>query len=432
MFQSARVSIFIILMAGLPVRAQEVVPTFEGIKEHILNFEAANPGKTLTIPEVLSSLPERFRAGFTLVYDSNSLQGSTSQSPRAILFGDDASSLITFNGDASLRGNDSLEFAYLNETTGEIVFRFIKFPAGDANTGHVVVSEPNPPLCMGCHGYNPHFIWEQYPTWPRTFGSRWDMLDFSELQMFDAFRQGAATHPRYKNLVYEFKDLSDYAPYQKGPPSGDNPVNLAIELRPNTRLGFLLTRLQAKARVAEIQKAPDFEKHKYGFAYFLSGCDVNFGKQLLEELKSKTGMNDLFAYADFLGNPPLMGWHFSQNPPSVSPRVYFSSLWSFPALMNGLIWEQNLISDPDLAPFYSPIRFGEFVKTSEQSGYALTPRGQELWDVVDRLGVAPSTLFASEEATSLLVEAGMPVLSDENAEKACKLLAEKQLRILVQ
>ena len=59
-----------------------------------------------TVDGLVQLLPESMRTQYTLAFHSRSLQGASYGSPRAILFGADASLVITFNGDPSERGYD--------------------------------------------------------------------------------------------------------------------------------------------------------------------------------------------------------------------------------------------------------------------------------------------------------------------------------------
>ncbi|MGE0171898.1 MAG: hypothetical protein AB7T49_03900 [Oligoflexales bacterium] len=425
-------AILAVLVTASAEAQDAITPTYTGIQKAIEAYQDANPGKTLSIPEILSRLPEHFRSGFTLFYDSGSLQAADEANPRVIMYGDDARTIMSFNGGSAQRGGDDLEFVYVDEVTSELVLRSMKFPSNDVSDGKVQFSEPNPPVCMGCHGPNAHYVWDQYASWQGAYGSRWDTLNPREAVGFESFLQNSAAHSRYKNLVREFRDISDYAPYQPQVAEREPSPTLvtpAIELRPNVRLGLLMLRHQARARVAEIVRSPGFEGNKYGFAYFMAGCDKKFGAPLLNEVKAKTGQEDLATYARFLGSDIKDGWRFSITRESVPDFVYYSGLWFFPSAMNGELWRKALLTDSDLREFYVPIKFDDYIRQHDNVGLTMTERGKDLWDIIDAQGLSPSTFYGAADGQRLAEVAGMPSLPQDRAGAACQILAEKQLGI---
>jgi hypothetical protein len=401
-------------------------PTFDDIRGMIEEYEAANPGKTMTIADVVARLPERYRAGFTLMYDSQSLQGSSFENPRVLMFGDDARTIISFNGAPDQRGYSDIEFAYVDQSTGGIVFRAMKFPAGDTGQGKVTYTEPNTPVCMACHGDNAHYIWDNFNLWPGAYGAFNDVLMGQEFDEFLKFRARAATHPRYQHLVYEFAELTPYAPYMPLEQNGGF-VKPAIEYRPNTRLGILMTEHQAWARATEIARSPEFMNHRYGFAYFLAGCDTDFGSYRVDEMRQKTGQQDFLSYASALGSGIPGGWHMQKRPTAIPDYVYYPSLWSIRTPATGAIWEVAFQNEPELLQYMVPLRLSEKSQVLESHGLILTQRGLELWQAMDIQGYQPTTFAGMMEGQSYLDGTSTPVLSQEQAVQACKILADKQL-----
>ncbi len=127
------------LSPALEAEVSTVKEEFSSIQETLQSYEAKNPGRTLTIDEILSRLPTEFRSRFTLMYESQSLQGASPIDPRVIMFGNDARSIMAFNGNSELNGYSMLEFASVNPQSDQTEFRFIRFPMGDSGEGSVFI-----------------------------------------------------------------------------------------------------------------------------------------------------------------------------------------------------------------------------------------------------------------------------------------------------
>src|SRR5438105_1424294 len=74
---------------------------------------------------VIAALPEDFRSSFTLVNSSRSAQSATFESPRVIMFNQNAKLIMTFNGDPSESNYDRLELIQFRDQTNEFEFRAI-------------------------------------------------------------------------------------------------------------------------------------------------------------------------------------------------------------------------------------------------------------------------------------------------------------------
>lgn len=72
--------------------------------------------KITTIDDLLPKLPEQFRRGYTLVYNSRSLQDASPLNPRALVYGTTGKTIVAFNGDPSEKGHNSLEVMEYDST----------------------------------------------------------------------------------------------------------------------------------------------------------------------------------------------------------------------------------------------------------------------------------------------------------------------------
>ncbi len=209
-----------------------------------------------TVAAVIEHLPREYRENYTLAHDSQSLQGSSYENPRAILFGRTASLVLTFNGDPSQQHYHAIEAMQFREGPETFELYSIELDGGVAR-----FSEPNPAVCASCHGSPPHPVWSSYEYenretrhWPGLYGSTHDapMLEAEEKAAFERFRERAASHPRYRHLVMS-EDGAPWFPYATGPHQH--------RLRPNNRLGNLLARWHARQIVALIRRGDFIERH---------------------------------------------------------------------------------------------------------------------------------------------------------------------------
>lgn len=132
-------------------------------------------GGARDVPQALrifkEAAPEFFR-NFVLIYRSQSLQESSFQAPRVLLFDPSGELVVTFNGDPKHRGHRKLELMQFRTDKLAFEFREIDFtPAGPK------LSEANPKTCLQCHqsaaraGVDPRPNWEPYNVWPGAYGS---------------------------------------------------------------------------------------------------------------------------------------------------------------------------------------------------------------------------------------------------------------------
>lgn len=128
----------------------------------------------------------------TLMYDSRSLQGSTFEEPRAIVFGPKADFIFTFNGNAHQRGGATIETAEFNSVNNTFQYREILFKNEsleqadtlkedeiEQQTENIRISKANPGKCALCHTASGTPIWDTYFIWPGAYGSNDDILSQS-------------------------------------------------------------------------------------------------------------------------------------------------------------------------------------------------------------------------------------------------------------
>lgn len=145
-----------------------------------------------TLASVKNKHPEFFK-NYILMYHSRSLQGSSFENPRAILFDRSGQFVFSFNGNRRQRGYDRLEIMQFRQGNNRFEFREVIF----SSTGDVTFSEANPAKCMVCHqdanrtNIDPRPNWEPYNIWPGAYGSNSGRLYTSKYE---------TTQPRFQRM----------------------------------------------------------------------------------------------------------------------------------------------------------------------------------------------------------------------------------------
>jgi cytochrome c553 len=210
-----------------------------------------------TVEGLLQALPEPLRAHYALVFRSRSLQDASYANPRAILFGDDASLVITFNGHPSERGYDAVETMEFNASSSSFQFREIRF--GDLGAPPAV-SEANPVRCTVCHGTPARPIWDTPPGWPGVYGERYHSgLSAQEARGVREYLALQPAHPRYRELIgsRRFAERETYVT------NSTTSYNGLTTEPPNARFSALLTQLNTRAIMATLRSQPGYEAHRY-------------------------------------------------------------------------------------------------------------------------------------------------------------------------
>lgn len=223
----------------------------------------------ITSPDdLVRLLPVPLRTYYTLVFQSRSLQGASYANPRVILFGNDATLVVTFNGDATERGYDAIETMDFDAVTSTFRFREIQFNGAAAPP---TVSEVNPPLCTACHGTPARPIWDTPPSWPGAYGERYLRgLSTQEAKGIRAFLTLQPTHPRYGALIAagRFAERDTYVTSSRAAYNG------VTTEPPNARLSTLLMQLNARAIMARLVSRPNYATHRYAL---LAAAEGNCG-----------------------------------------------------------------------------------------------------------------------------------------------------------
>jgi len=226
--------------------------SFESLRELITVRGIAS------VEELVEALPIDLRTHYTLVFASRSLQSATPANPRAILYGADATLIITFNGEPAERGYASVETMAFDPLTNAFQFREIQFSAVPG--AKASISETNPARCVACHGRPGRPIWDTLPMWPGVYGERYGAgLSAPEAKGIREFLALQPQHARYRYLVgaSAFADRETYV-------TGARIAYNGVKTRPpNAQLSELLTTLNIRSILSEVVSHPAFNAHRY-------------------------------------------------------------------------------------------------------------------------------------------------------------------------
>ncbi len=269
--------------------------TIDGLYDAIRSVES--PSIETVLPELKKRDPSMF-SEYILMYGSRSLQGSSFQSPRALLVTKHAELIVSFNGESSQKGFHQLEVMFFDKKKNNFNFQEISFLDGKAS-----FSEINPKKCLACHqsphraGVDPRPNWEPYNVWPGAYnsvshisevtnpsykagahhladgtkedsppmGSRYNHFLAQQLareeEEADQFvRVTSPNHPRYKHLTpltqFNWAGIPNYF---DNIPVGKFPNNMPVRLTQS--LAYLNAR--RLGRMIQSDYPVIFEKYKY-------------------------------------------------------------------------------------------------------------------------------------------------------------------------
>jgi hypothetical protein len=163
-------------------------------------------GRARSVEEIVKALPRSFRSRFVLMERSRSLQEASPEFPRALLYGEDARLVLSFNGHPSQRGYGTLEAIEYDPASLTYTLRSFDFRGQTPR-----ISPPNPEICVRCHRVIPRPNWEPYPFWPGALGETpfWSQAERARLA---AFSKAASSHALYRHLDFRVPQLSGSPP----------------------------------------------------------------------------------------------------------------------------------------------------------------------------------------------------------------------------
>jgi len=240
----------LVLLSSGPVRAAEL--DFARLQAEI------SVQQIHSVEGLVALLPVSMRSHYVLLFASRSRQSASFENPRAILYGEDAQFIVTFNGHPTQRGFEAVEVAEFKPLTQSFELREIRFSAGSGSSAEY--SAPNPPQCLACHGSPARTLWDSAPLWPGAYGERYlQPLSAPEKAGIAKYLQQQPSHPRYRLLLgaERFGLRSLYIPDAHSRYDGN------AEEPPNADFARLLEALNARRIVAQLSAQPAFPALRY-------------------------------------------------------------------------------------------------------------------------------------------------------------------------
>lgn len=203
--------IFFITLSTSQANARDNIKSYKDLS----NLITTNDIKT--IDELVDHLPERFKNGHTLIYETQALGKNlvSPARPRVLFFGTSGEFMMTINshhtGGKAQAGD--VEMLETIEFVGDKTFlRELKFDGVNSPLANKV--EVNPKKCLECHGSDPRGLWDPYNMWPGVYGSlsrgRVDFISNNsrEYKFFQTFLEEKKTNPRYSFIKHEYESIS--------------------------------------------------------------------------------------------------------------------------------------------------------------------------------------------------------------------------------
>lgn len=237
----------------------------------ILNSARPKPDTVMKALELVKAHRPKFFSRYTLIPKSMSLQESSYENPRAVVYGGNGKTVMTFNGEKSQQGYGGLELMCFNELNSSFEFREILFPKEVTDeVDHLSEQELNKPFvisqvnssgmrdCKQCHMSPARPNWDTYPVWPNVYGAI-DDLFFRGEEFRNQFYSSDSHSIKYTE--FELRQWNQSA--KKG---RYEILDQSASDRPNLIAGKLLTILNAKRIVSELASLEGFEDLKVPFA----------------------------------------------------------------------------------------------------------------------------------------------------------------------
>lgn len=205
----------------------------------------------VTLEEAVALLPATDRKNFTLMKASIGLQQASLEAPRALVFGESADIIFTFNSHAEQGGGSDLEIMSFNPATKVYDFEVITFKDGQRT-----FSEKNPQMCLACHSSFGKPLWGAQGEYPRAFGSDRDVVTAEEIEALGWLRN----NPRMRYLLRD--EAVPQSPYRLSVDES------SLEAQPNQRFASLIEAKYVQTLKAKMNPA-FFNEQKYWVKLFL-------------------------------------------------------------------------------------------------------------------------------------------------------------------
>lgn len=259
--------------------------------------------KIKTISDTIEKLPLSYRSKYVLIFKSRSLHGSSFENPRVLLYGEDASFIVSFNGSPDQNGYLGFETMEYDQSTSEFKYREILFPdekEAQSASAAVRFSNDNPEKCLKCHGQTPRPIWDTHPLWPGVYGENY-LTDLSSAERtgLNKFLAIQGSHPRYKHLqnINIFTDKNTFKPDVAARYTNfmkDSPV---------VEISKYLAKYNIQKIVSQMKRSSEFSKFQFLYLASLSQDCGSFDSFVPESVRPSVVKDlELFSVETFVKN----------------------------------------------------------------------------------------------------------------------------------
>jgi hypothetical protein len=218
--------------------------------------------------EAISLLPEDLLSNYALAYAGQAAQGSSFALPKAILFGEDARFVLSFNGSDRQAGGNQFEILQFDDASSRFELHAVVFPLKRDSAGRIVRGRKNPSDCIQCHDVDPRAIWSEYGRWTGMYGTGESerLTDEEEAGFLDYSRKNGAS-ARYRHLKPRKFPEQDFSNFEQ---------------RPNLRLGMLFSRMAAR-RLDRIVRESEFgDRYRWLLLHQISRCgDLDYSEEAI-------------------------------------------------------------------------------------------------------------------------------------------------------
>jgi hypothetical protein len=235
----------------LPIRSE--LSLFEQLAE------LQRCGHVKSAEDAVALLPEKMRGNFLLLPYSRSAQASSVESPRAILFNEDASQIIGVGSDQNHGDGRTIEFIERDAASGRYRFKPLLFEGAKA------------PNCNGCHHGRP--IWDTNQQWADALPHFW-LPHEKDVENLKTFREKAAGKGIFKYLTVPEKGVVKHA--------GDD-AGMHDLLARNDTFTQLLARNDGLRLANEVAKLPNEAKFRPALVAAFGNADVSTLQRLIPE-----------------------------------------------------------------------------------------------------------------------------------------------------
>lgn len=245
--------------------------------------------RATSVEQFIAALPPALRTNYVLMHTSGSLQEGSFENPRAILFTQDARTVVSFNGNTGQVGGDRVEAIDFDYNRNKYDFYEISFTASGSH------AKKNPKVCMNCHTEQLIPNWRPYQQWNGAFASSGNSFDGeveyfvskqnpfkpteasweieykkeNEFSRFVEFRRNQHTHPRYKHLIQPQGE-----PYWPFAPTSPEFKTDDFDYSPLRRLGIGLTFHHSKIVSTLLLQSTLFRDYPASVISSLLLCDL--------------------------------------------------------------------------------------------------------------------------------------------------------------